>query len=378
MKSPIVRNELVVGAFVVLAIAIGFLYFGKKSRERGLLDVRKVSFEVDHGSGLEPGAPVLMKGIKVGEIDEVQLNQDHTVKVTVSIAPAFVDFVGADALASVIEPPILGATKVELTPGASNVPAKQDQELAVTEKESLFGRIDKIEERVTGVIAKIDSLVDTANTTLVSLEDISKAIKDSEGLVGQLVYDPQLADDARQLLKDVKDIASNIKEGEGALALAINDGEFAGDLKSISGDVRTIVDDIQEGKGSLGKLYKESTLVDEAEGMITDVRGSLTKLNDLNDDAQASIGKVQKLLDQTTKTMKKVDTVVGSTGNITEQLATTLHKINDGEGTIASLLNDDKLYKETKSLLKELRESVEDLREQAPINSFIGVVFSAF
>ena len=30
------------------------------------------------------------------------------------------------------------------------------------------------------------------------------------------------------------------------------------------------------------------------------------------------------------------------------------------------------------SLDKELRESVEDLREQAPINSFIGVVFSAF
>ena len=31
-----------------------------------------------------------------------------------------------------------------------------------------------------------------------------------------------------------------------------------------------------------------------------------------------------------------------------------------------------------KGILKELRESVEDLREQAPINSFIGVVFSAF
>ena len=40
--------------------------------------------------------------------------------------------------------------------------------------------------------------------------------------------------------------------------------------------------------------------------------------------------------------------------------------------------SDDAIFKETRALLKELRESVEDLREQAPINSFIGVVFSAF
>jgi len=33
---------------------------------------------------------------------------------------------------------------------------------------------------------------------------------------------------------------------------------------------------------------------------------------------------------------------------------------------------------EARGLLKELRETVQDLREQAPINSFIGVVFSAF
>ena len=58
--------------------------------------------------------------------------------------------------------------------------------------------------------------------------------------------------------------------------------------------------------------------------------------------------------------------------------ASILAKVDTGEGTIASLLNDPLLYRESKSLLKELRETVEDLREQAPINSFIGVVFSAF
>jgi phospholipid/cholesterol/gamma-HCH transport system substrate-binding protein len=53
-------------------------------------------------------------------------------------------------------------------------------------------------------------------------------------------------------------------------------------------------------------------------------------------------------------------------------------KVNKGQGTLSKFVNDDAIFRETKALLKEVRESVEDLREQAPINSFIGVVFSAF
>ena len=41
------------------------------------------------------------------------------------------------------------------------------------------------------------------------------------------------------------------------------------------------------------------------------------------------------------------------------RLADTLRRINTGKGTLSAFLNDDSIYRETKSLLKELRESVE-------------------
>ncbi len=68
---------------------------------------------------------------------------------------------------------------------------------------------------------------------------------------------------------------------------------------------------------------------------------------------------------------------VVTTRNIYTQVEKRIRDV-DTVVLVAARESDDKLYKETKSLLKELRESVEDLREQAPINSFIGVVFSAF
>jgi len=53
-------------------------------------------------------------------------------------------------------------------------------------------------------------------------------------------------------------------------------------------------------------------------------------------------------------------------------------KINTGKGTIAQLINEDKVITQTDILLKELREVVEDAREQAPVTSFIRAALMAF
>jgi len=53
-------------------------------------------------------------------------------------------------------------------------------------------------------------------------------------------------------------------------------------------------------------------------------------------------------------------------------------KLNSGKGTIARLLNDDKLANQTDSLMSELRETLEDAREQAPVTSFIRAALTAF
>ena len=60
-------------------------------------------------------------------------------------------------------------------------------------------------------------------------------------------------------------------------------------------------------------------------------------------------------------------------------------KINEGRGTIGQLINNDDLHRNANTLVtdaqvvvKELREGLEDTREQAPVTSFIRAALTAF
>ena len=53
-------------------------------------------------------------------------------------------------------------------------------------------------------------------------------------------------------------------------------------------------------------------------------------------------------------------------------------KMNSGQGTVARLLNDGKLANQANDLLEQVRETVEDAREQAPVTSFIRAALTVF
>lgn len=53
-------------------------------------------------------------------------------------------------------------------------------------------------------------------------------------------------------------------------------------------------------------------------------------------------------------------------------------KINRGKGTLGRLVNEDTIHADSGKLINELRDAVEDAREQAPVTSFIRAALSAF
>jgi ABC-type transporter Mla subunit MlaD len=53
-------------------------------------------------------------------------------------------------------------------------------------------------------------------------------------------------------------------------------------------------------------------------------------------------------------------------------------KIENGEGSLGKLVQDDTLYDEASRMFKESRHAAEDVREQVPIITFTSVLFGAF
>ena len=70
------------------------------------------------------------------------------------------------------------------------------------------------------------------------------------------------------------------------------------------------------------------------------------------------------------------DDLRASTRNVREmsqEMKEVMAKINSGQGTLGKLVNEDQT-KDAKQLMKEVRDTVEDAREQAPVTSFIRSV----
>lgn len=100
-----------------------------------------------------------------------------------------------------------------------------------------------------------------------------------------------------------------------------------------------------------GRVYAVITDYSNLRGTYSDPFGTIARLVENN---ETSI----------TATIHHLDSITG--------------KIDRGEGTIGKLINQDVLHTQAVDLVKELRETVENAREQAPITSFIRAALTAF
>jgi phospholipid/cholesterol/gamma-HCH transport system substrate-binding protein len=53
-------------------------------------------------------------------------------------------------------------------------------------------------------------------------------------------------------------------------------------------------------------------------------------------------------------------------------------KIDEGRGTLGKLVNENRVHDSTENLIKEIRDAIEDTREQAPVTSFLRAALTAF
>jgi len=91
--------------------------------------------------------------------------------------------------------------------------------------------------------------------------------------------------------------------------------------------------------------------------------------------AKDPIGELSSLISENRPDLNRT---LNNVADITE-------KINRGNGTLGMLVNDAELHKNASSLIndaevvvREMREGLEDTREQAPVDSFLRAIFTAF
>jgi len=137
-RSP--GRDLLVGCFVLagivalawLSIRVGGLSY---AGPRGLI----LTADFDELGGLKERAPVVISGVKVGQVEKVALTPDYRARVTLDLDPSLK--LPTDTTASIVTAGLLGDRYVSLQLGGEDTVLKSGDQISFTESAVLLERL---------------------------------------------------------------------------------------------------------------------------------------------------------------------------------------------------------------------------------------------
>jgi phospholipid/cholesterol/gamma-HCH transport system substrate-binding protein len=260
------RIRVSVTAFVSLSILFTLVYLltgGGIFQPQIMLR----SYFEDSG-GLEKGATVRYKGVKIGKVTAVGLSglndPTRTVEVRMTVARRYIPQIPRDSKSEISTENVVGDKHIEINPGQSPVPVQENAELAHKPATNVYVRID----------------VATFTAQLRAIDAVLKDIQEGKGGIGQFVMTDKLY---RDLISGVKEVGRQVD------AVASTETTMGGLLYSrdaydnLRGSLQRLDDglaQIQAGRGSTGRLLRDSAAYDDVRVKLADVNRQVNAMRD--------------------------------------------------------------------------------------------------
>jgi phospholipid/cholesterol/gamma-HCH transport system substrate-binding protein len=329
--------ELVVGAFL-FAIFVGLFWFTiVLSRQNLFVKKYPVQVRFDKIMGLQEGDNIVVRGMPVGKVTDLQLGRTMEDGVTVVGELSSPLQLHANYRAIIVTTSILGGRYLEIREGTSGSPSLDDTvnlkgELPVDLMEEASILVHDLKQSLNegGVLKNLEA-------TMVEIRGITTKLNQGEGTLGKLITDKAVYEDLTSITKD---------------------------LREASAQVNQLISSVNRGEGTIGKLLKEDAVYND----LTRLSSNLVSVSQRLNDGKGTLG---KLLSEDDQLYKDLSATAASLKNITA-------KVENGEGLLGRLVTDDSLYTDAQSAIKEFRAAIDDFRETSPITSFTTILFGAF
>ncbi|MGB3776768.1 MAG: MlaD family protein [Tunicatimonas sp.] len=301
-------KEIKVALLAVVALVI--LFFGVRFlRGSELLSSSNVYHVVyDNIDGLTTSNPVIISGLKVGQVEKIRLMQEQNNHLLVTIRVDQSVRVGKSARAVLASSSILGGETIILDPGDVTQPLSAGDTLKGS-KEQTIGQL--VQAKALPIAEKFDSTLARFNQII--------------GVNG-------------------KDTMANIL------------GMLVGDTATVSRTIDEIATVTQRASAML--RYNEQRL----NTTIANLTLLTNSLSDQDQGLPPLLAKLNQTVDslnnlQLSQTLAKLDRIARNLDEVTA-------KINEGEGTLGKFVNDDELYTNLNRSAQDLDKLLVDLRDR--------------
>lgn len=305
---------------IVVTIALALLYWGINFlKGMDVFSNERVLYAVyDDVGGLERANPVKINGLTVGQVRNMHFSEDGQAKIVIEIVLKNKIPVPVNSIAKIISSDILGSKAVDIILG--NNPE------FIESGDTLYADIEvSIKEEVS---RQLQPLKTKAENLMMSIDTVLTMLN---GLFSNA--------NTRNITKSVEHMANSFENLESTTATidTILKGQ-RNRLENIFGSIESITQNLQDNEDNLNNI--------------------LANLSSFSDTlAQARVA----------ETISNVNKTMAEVSGITK-------KINNGEGSLGMLVNDDSLYIELENSSRELNLLLEDIR----MNPKKYVKFSVF
>ena len=319
------RDDFVVGLVILVsafAIAAASLWLKQAEigRRRHHVDVR-----LRDVGGAQLGTPVVIRGVRAGRIDRMELRDGAWVEVRLVLNDGIV--VPRDPVVLLSEASLFGewqATMLE----RSALPPDPDVRRQIGEAD---GPRDIVPGATLPGLAKLTAVAGQIAGNVAAVADRV-----------EVAFDDQAARELRSSIRNVADLSAELSTT--VQAQSRNLSAVAGELRAGAGSVRAAAGSVAHVAARVDSSVTTGTLshiVADMAAAASNLRVATTRLDEMS----ARLDQSQRHLDSF---LARSDSVMG--------------KVNAGQGSVGLLVNDTSLYRNADSLVLQLQQLVADVR----------------
>ena len=273
------RDEVLVGLLITVAIivtVVGSLWLARGGLSKGYPLYAKFPW----GAGLKQGQPVLLVGVNVGYVDEVDLHQDGILVTTLRILKSYK--VPVTSKAAVVPNGIFGDQAVAVTPSRPD-PRSFNPGDTVPVGPSTPG-IAELTSKADSVMRSVNAITSALQHEMVAsggIRDLRNTIAATSRLVND--FSSIAAEQSQQLSATM----TSLRRATGAIdpakvdstinnfrTASANLAEMSAQLKETSGKLDLILAKVDSGNGSAARLLNDP-------GVYNDTRALLQRMDSL-------------------------------------------------------------------------------------------------
>lgn len=312
------KKEIITGIVFIAALAL-FIWGFNFLKGFNLFKEQRVFYAVyDRVSGLSKSNPVSVNGLKVGQVSDIYFEPDFSGNIIVELTIETQIPIPRNSVALIYSSDLMGSKAINLQLGLDSLFVNDGDTLQTKVEASLKEAVNQ----------QIQPLKLKAEELILSMDSVVTVIKE--------IFNEKARDNLTHSLASIQQTFENLENA-------------SYNLDTLVAAQKTRLSNIMINLESI------TTTISENEDNIDNILANFSSLSDSL--AQA-----------------KIPQTFANINRVADDVAVIIDKINNGEGSIGMLVNDENLYKDLQKTAEQLHLLMEDIR----VNPKRYVRFSLF